>query len=258
MNMKFSKYQGAGNDFVMVDNRTNFFPKENKTLINKLCDRKFGVGADGLILLENQAGYDFKMVYFNADGSESTMCGNGGRCIVAFAKQLNIIDKNTVFIAIDGEHVASVDEKGEVALGMIDVEDIEKIDNDTFLLFTGSPHYVKVVNEFPDDFVAQARDIRNSARFKKEGVNVNFVTINKEEVQIRTFERGVEDETLACGTGSVAAAIVANNYNALNYYNVITQGGRLSVSFSNEYDNVQLCGPAIRVFEGKINDLLTF
>ena len=250
MQINFTKYQGAGNDFIMIDNRELFFPKKDKAFINKMCDRRFGIGADGLILLENEEGFDFKMVYFNADGSESTMCGNGGRCLVAFAKQLGVITEKAKFNAIDGEHEAEINNDGLVLLGMIDVNEVEQIDENSFFLFTGSPHYVKVVDEFPSDFVNQAKLIRHNSRFNKDGVNVNFIVIKDEVVEIRTFERGVEDETLACGTGSVAAAIIANHYSKHNSYKIITQGGVLNVSFSNNYSDVSLKGEAVKVFSG--------
>ena len=250
MSIAFSKYQGAGNDFVMIDNRDLQFPKQDKALINKMCDRRFGIGADGLILLENEAGFDFRMVYFNADGSESTMCGNGGRCIVAFARQLGVIEDKARFNAIDGVHLAEVMKDGEVSLGMIDVNEIEQIDEKAYFLFTGSPHYVRVVDRFPIDFVDQAKAIRHNERFNKEGVNVNFIIINGEKVQIRTFERGVEDETLACGTGSVAAAIVAHTVNQLSSYKVKTQGGDLKVTFKGRYKDVLLQGPALLTYKG--------
>lgn len=250
MKIAFSKYQGAGNDFVMIDNRDLQFPKQDKSLINKMCDRRFGIGADGLILLENEDDFDFKMVYFNSDGSESTMCGNGGRCIVAFAKQLGVIETKAKFNAIDGLHFAEVLNNGEVSLGMIDVDEVEQIDKDAYFLFTGSPHYVKVVDSFPENFVEQAKLIRHNERFDKEGVNVNFIIVNDNEVKIRTFERGVEDETLACGTGSVAAAVVTSLLNSLNLYKITTLGGTLSVSFLDSYRDILLIGGAKKVFSG--------
>lgn len=253
MEIQFYKYQGAGNDFVMVDNRDLFFPKENKGLIHHLCDRKFGIGADGLILLENQVGFDFKMVYFNADGSESTMCGNGGRCIVAFAKELLLIDKNTRFVAIDGLHEAEILENGWVKLGMIDVANIETLSAKEFFLNTGSPHYVKVVDDMPANIVEEARKVRYSERFSKEGVNVNFIQIDGDKVHIRTYERGVEDETLACGTGSVAAAMVASIFENKQKFDIITLGGDLAVAFEANFSHVYLEGPAIMVFKGVLD-----
>ncbi|MFT4968768.1 MAG: diaminopimelate epimerase [Chitinophagales bacterium] len=250
MHLEFFKYQGAGNDFVMIDNRQTGFPKENQSLIERLCDRRYGVGADGLILLENADGADFKMVYFNADGRESSMCGNGGRCIVAFAKQLGIIQSQANFIAIDGLHRAEIKKGGRVALGMNDVNEIEGLGNNHFVLDTGSPHYVVVGNEMPDEFVDAARAIRYNERFKEEGINVNFITVSKDEVKIRTYERGVEDETLACGTGAVAAAMVATKFSPGTRYKIQTQGGMLEVSFSSSLNNIILEGDAVLVFSG--------
>ena len=251
MEIAFTKYQGAGNDFVIIDNRDLKFPKNDTALILKMCDRRFGIGADGLILLENEKDFDFRMVYFNADGNQSSMCGNGGRCIVAFAKKLGIILSTTSFIAIDGPHHAEIFEDGQVALGMIDVNHVEEVQTNHFFLNTGSPHYVVVVKEMPNDLIAEAQKIRNSARFKKEGVNVNFVTLGEEnQIQIRTYERGVEDETLACGTGAVAAAIVASKFVNANQLLIDTQGGRLEVSFEDSYKNVLLHGPAFKAFSG--------
>ena len=233
MNIEFTKYQGAGNDFVMIDNRKEDFPKDDPVLIAKLCDRRFGIGADGLILLENEKEIDFRMVYFNADGKESTMCGNGGRCIVSFAQQLGLIANETTFSAIDGLHHAVVQEDGRVALGMKAVENIEQVRKNEYVLDTGSPHYVIVVDEMPEDIFKQAHTIRYNERFKKEGINVNFIVIKETQIHIRTYERGVENETLACGTGAVAAAIVASNYQNKMIFEIKTRGGYLSVEISN-------------------------
>lgn len=251
MEIAFTKYQGAGNDFVMIDNRYLIFPKSNVGLIHKMCDRRFGIGADGLILLENEVGFDFKMVYFNADGNESSMCGNGGRCIAAFAKQLGIIESKASFLAIDGPHQAEFVEDGKVALSMIDVLEIEEVAANQYFLNTGSPHYVILSDKMPEDLVAAARKIRNNDRFKNEGVNVNFIKLGeKNQLQIRTYERGVEDETLACGTGSVAAGIVASRYINANVFSIDTQGGILKVSFDESFKNIKLTGEAVKVFTG--------
>ncbi len=250
MKLLFSKYQGAGNDFVMIDNRKEDFPKDDKVLIAKLCDRRFGIGADGLILLENDKDVDFRMVYFNADGKESSMCGNGGRCIVSFAQQLGLIVNETTFSAIDGLHHAEVLEDGRVALGMKDVESIEQVSENEYVLDTGSPHYVLVLDKMPKDIIKQAHSIRYNDRFSEEGINVNFIIIDRGEVKIRTYERGVEDETLACGTGAVAAAMVATKFSPENRYKINTQGGMLEVSFSSSLNNVILEGDAVLVFSG--------
>lgn len=252
MKLLFSKYQGAGNDFVMIDNRKEDFPKDDPVLIAKLCDRRFGIGADGLILLENDKEIDFRMVYFNADGKESTMCGNGGRCIVSFAQQLGLIGNETTFSAIDGLHHAVVQEDGRVALGMKDVESIEQVSKNEYVLDTGSPHYVIVVDEMPEDILKQAHAIRYNERFKKEGINVNFIVIKEDKIHIRTYERGVENETLACGTGAVAAAVVASQLTERNGFQIQTQGGLLEVCFSKNFQQVVLKGKATFVFEGSI------
>jgi len=255
MQYDFYKYHGAGNDFIIIDNRKFFFDKKNKSYIENICNRRTGVGADGLILLENDSNGDFKMVYFNADGNESTMCGNGGRCIVAFAKKMNIINKETSFEAIDGLHYATIDDKNNVNLQMKDIDIIENTYTD-FVLDTGSPHYVKVVDEFTKDFVELARNIRNSKRFKKEGINVNFIKVNENKVTIRTFERGVEDETLACGTGCVAAAISVMEINKTTKdIHLNAKGGELKVSATKDkkgYKNIWLYGPTAFVFKGTL------
>ncbi|MFY7672447.1 diaminopimelate epimerase [Tenacibaculum sp. MEBiC06402] len=256
MNLEFYKYQGTGNDFVMIDNRSSFFPKENKELINKLCDRNFGVGGDGLILLENDANTDFRMVYFNADGNQSTMCGNGGRCIVAFANQLNVIKNQTTFIAIDGLHHATI-ENGIVSLQMIDVNEV-KNENGFVFTDTGSPHHVELVENIGSfDVYNKGKQIRNNV-YGSEGSNVNFVEqLNSNSFRIRTYERGVEDETLACGTGATAAAIAMHKTNKTEAtdINIQVEGGQLSISFDvqdNKYKNVFLKGPAEFVFKGQI------
>ena len=256
MNIRFYKYEGAGNDFVMIDNRSLLFPKDNNEKIRQLCHRHFGIGADGLILLENDENSDFKMVYYNADGNESTMCGNGGRCIVAFAKQLGVIDNKTNFNAIDGLHQATI-ENGNVSLHMIDVDQVNIHDSYIFA-DTGSPHHIKIVNNLNDYPVfTEGRKIRNEV-YGKEGSNINFVEQkNDNTFRIRTYERGVEDETLACGTGVTAAAIAmhATQKTSDNLVHLLVEGGELSVSFDEKdgkYSNVILIGPATFVFDGQI------
>ena len=254
MNLNFYKYQGTGNDFVMIDNRTKTFPKKNIKIISHLADRHFGVGADGIILIENDDQFDFKMIYFNADGSE-TFCGNGGRCAVAFAKYLKIIDTETTFIAFDGEHFAAI-KNGIISLKMIDVDEI-KVSEKSVFLYTGTQHHVELVddlNEYP--VFEKGREIRNS--YKEPGSNVNFVQqINESTFRVRTYEKGVEDETLACGTGVTAVAIAMHKTNKTNS-NLISlpaEGGVLEVSFTAEngvYKNVFLKGPAEFVFKGSI------
>jgi diaminopimelate epimerase len=258
MQIKFHKYQGTGNDFVMIDNRQGFFPKENIQLIEKLCDRRFGIGADGLILLENDTETDFRMVYYNSDGNESSMCGNGGRCLVAFAKSLNVINEETTFIATDGLHHATILENGIVSLQMKNVDEV-KIESDYVFLNTGSPHHVTLVNDIENyDVKTNGAKIRYSDLYGKAGSNVNFVSqLSDNHFRLRTYERGVEDETLSCGTGATATAIAMNaigktNSNAIN---INVEGGTLKVSFEKTdkgYENVFLVGSANFVFEGII------
>nr|WP_315158851.1 diaminopimelate epimerase [uncultured Flavobacterium sp.] len=258
MLLDFYKYQGTGNDFVMIDNRSLFFPKENVALIERLCDRRFGIGADGLILLENDSDTDFRMVYYNSDGNESSMCGNGGRCLVAFAKQLNVIDSTTTFIATDGLHHATVAADGLVSLQMIDVKEL-KITPEFSFLNTGSPHHVQIVDDLEHYNVKEnGAAIRYSDLYGKAGSNINFVSqINEDTFAVRTYERGVEDETLACGTGVTAVAIAmhATGVTSSNAIHLNVEGGKLEVSFDqggSQYTNVFLKGPAQFVFKGQI------
>lgn len=256
MQLTFYKYQGTGNDFVMVDNREDFFDRENTELIASLCNRRFGIGADGLILLENDPKFDFKMVYYNSDGRTSSMCGNGGRCIVQFAYDMGAIGETTKFMAIDGEHDAYIKD-GLVFLKMINVDQVEK-GEDFFFMDTGSPHYVQFVNdlkEFP--VYAEGYKIRNNDRFRKEGTNVNFVEkISESTIGVRTYERGVEDETWSCGTGVTACAIAANYTGFDSPVHVKTKGGDLMITFEKadgNYRNIYLSGPATKVFQGQVN-----
>jgi diaminopimelate epimerase len=256
MKLHFYKYQGTGNDFVILDNRQGIFDASRTDLIKQICDRRFGVGADGFMLLENTPGYDFKMVYFNADGNESTMCGNGGRCLVAFAHKMGVFEKDTRFLAIDGEHWANIQD-GIVHLKMIDIAQVEQ--NETFCwLNTGSPHYVKFVKNIADYPVfEEGKSIRYNDRFKAEGTNVNFAEkIAENEIFVRTYERGVEDETYSCGTGVTAAALVASLKGFTSPVKIKTLGGNLSIGFkantSGGFEEVYLNGPAELVFEGEI------
>ncbi len=258
MLLHFSKYQGTGNDFILIDNRLNSIQLNSKQ-IAFLCHRQFGIGADGLMLLELEVGLDFKMVYFNSDGHESSMCGNGGRCITAFAKHLGIIADKAKFIAIDGLHEANINENDEVALKMKDVKTIEQQDN-YFYLDTGSPHYVTVVNDLTHfNVYHEGKKIRYNDRFSETGTNVNFIEKNEDSVFVRTYERGVENETLSCGTGVTAAALVANMLglsNSKNNCQLKTLGGNLEVTFEkvlqNTFYNIWLKGLAIKVFSGQI------
>ncbi|TBW26734.1 diaminopimelate epimerase [Gramella sp. KN1008] len=259
MKLTFYKYQGTGNDFVMIDNRDLKISKNNTKLVRRLCDRKFGIGADGLILLENSEDPkdDFKMVYFNADGNESSMCGNGGRCLVAFAKFLGIIEDKAKFTAIDGPHDATVKD-GIVSLKMQDVLQISQNDNFSFL-DTGSPHHVVFAEDIAEkDIKTEGAAIRYSDRYKTAGTNVNFVEgISQDTFSVRTYERGVEDETLSCGTGVTAVAIAAYAAGRTGSERVklITQGGELFVDFKKTekgYSDIWLSGPAQLVFKGEI------
>jgi diaminopimelate epimerase len=259
MEINFYKYEGTGNDFVMIDNRNESFPKDNIKLIAHLCDRRFGIGGDGLILLENDATSDFKMVYFNSDGNQSTMCGNGGRCLVAFANKLQIINKSATFMAIDGLHHATISENGIVSLQMKDVTSVTN-STDYVFLDTGSPHHVQLVSDLIHlDVKEQGATIRYSNLYGKAGANINFVEqIGSDTFSIRTYERGVEDETLSCGTGATAVAIAMKSIGKTtsNAIKINVEGGKLEVSFDNnqgKFTNVFLKGPATFVFEGKIN-----
>lgn len=256
--MDFYKYQGTGNDFIIIDNRDLKFNRADNALVAKLCDRRFGVGADGLMLLQTKAGYDFEMVYYNSDGKESTMCGNGGRCIVEFARTLDLVKENAYFVAIDGDHEAIV-KPGFISLKMKDVNEVE-LNADFSFLNTGSPHYVSFVNDIASYNVAEeGKKIRNYIRFKSAGTNVNFIEKQGNVLFVRTYERGVEGETYSCGTGVTAAALVAaikNVTTAKDFCDIKTLGGSLKVKFKKNSDNsftdVWLEGPATFVFKGEI------
>ena len=259
MILSFYKYQGTGNDFIIIDNRQKIISKNDTKLIKRLCDRKFGIGADGLMLLElpDKEEDDFKMVYFNSDGNESTMCGNGGRCLVAFAAYLGIFKNSTFFTAIDGRHYAEID--GDIVrLQMQDVLDIQKFDSHYFI-DTGSPHHIVEVDEIHlYNVKEEGRRIRYGAPYYEKGSNVNFVQPKEDEsFEVRTYERGVEDETLSCGTGvtAVALAMYEKGIAANASVKINTPGGGLEVSFKKNgsgYKNIFLTGPAILVFKGEI------
>jgi diaminopimelate epimerase len=257
MNIHFFKYQGTGNDFILIDNRKKETGLDNEQ-VRLLCDRRFGIGADGLLLLENESGYDFKMVYYNSDGRTSSMCGNGGRCIAAFAKFLGVIGDRGRFLASDGPHEVVIHDQ-MVSLKMQDVKQFET-GEDFFYLNTGSPHYVKLVSGVEKfDVFNEGKKIRNSPRFREEGTNVNFIEKINDQVFVRTYERGVEDETYSCGTGVTAAALVAavNGISTgKNNCFIKTLGGVLEVTFEKvleqNFYNIWLKGPAQRVFQGSI------
>jgi diaminopimelate epimerase len=258
-NIPFYKYQGAGNDFILIDNRNGIYNSPSVEAVNRLCDRRFGIGGDGLMLLQNHAGYDFKMDYYNADGKLGSMCGNGGRCIVAFARHLGIIEQETNFLAVDGPHYAKISGEGNwVDLQMIDVDQISR-DGAAFVLNTGSPHYVEQVSDLEQlDVYFKGKEIRNNPTYKQEGVNVNFIEDKGDHYFVRTFERGVEDETYACGTGVTAVAIAMakkENQTGHQVKPIKVLGGDLKITFDYNgelFSNVFLCGPAELVFFGQI------
>jgi len=257
MQHPFYKYHGTGNDFILLDNREGRI-RLSKEQVAALCHRRFGIGADGLMLLENVLGADFRMVYYNADGGESTMCGNGGRCIVAFAKRLAIFDDEVSFIAVDGLHEASIEADGGVCLQMKDVNGMQRFEGHV-VLDTGSPHYVQWVEDVNNTPVfEEGRRIRNLAEFAPGGINVNFVRLaSGNHIHVRTYERGVEDETMSCGTGVTAAAIAASGEDLGHFeYTIHTPGGELRVAFlkvsPDMAEQVTLTGPATFVFRGEL------
>ncbi len=259
MKIHFYKYQGTGNDFVMLDNRNGIYDSVGVNEIKKICDRRFGIGADGLIKINAHPTLTFEMDYYNSDGSKS-FCGNGARCTVAFADFLGVSTENLDFWAIDGLHSASLKEQ-KVALAMNNVSEIHEVASD-YLLHTGSPHYIQFVDNVAQvDVYTQGNFIRNQENYKREGVNVNFVqVINEQELFVRTYERGVEDETLSCGTG-VTAAVLAYGYKMglkdKHTIRVKTLGGELEVVFrvqeQGQFNEIQLLGPAKQVFKGEID-----
>lgn len=252
----FNKYQGTGNDFIIIDNRNHKINPDDSALINRLCDRRFGIGADGLILISSSEQYDFEMKYFNSDGFESSMCGNGGRCSSAFAIKEKIAGNSLTFKAIDGIHKA-VFADGIIRLQMNDVNE-PKIINGNYFLNTGSPHCIKFQKDIDKtDVNKEGKIIRWSDDYAPAGTNVNFVEIVENGIYVRTFERGVEEETLSCGTGVTASAIASVLAGQIdsNPVSVRTKGGNLSVSFNiagEKISDIWLSGPATFVFEGMI------
>ncbi len=256
MQISFSKYHGTGNDFILIDEtkKENHLSTEQ---IAKLCHRNFGIGADGLMQLRKKEGYDFEMVYYNSDGKPSSMCGNGGRCIAQFAKDLGLVTEQAHFLASDGEHIGIFNEL-EIELKMMNTSNPTLFGID-YVLNTGSPHYIKMVKDLESlDVYSQGMAIRNSADFQKEGINVNFVEqIGDASIFVRTYERGVENETLSCGTGVTASALAFafNQDKNTNFVKAKTLGGSLSVKFqkhSKGFEQVWLCGPVMKVFEGSV------
>lgn len=258
MNLPFVKYQGTGNDFIMIDNRSGEWDNLSISTIKKLCGRRFGIGADGLIKINYVEGYDFEVDYYNSDGSKS-FCGNGARCSVAFAHELGITSDSVVFVAIDGVHEAFKKE-GLVHLKMNDVDQIDDSQKE-FVLNTGSPHFIHFTENVRDfDIVAYGKQIRYSDKYKREGINVNAIhQLDDRVFEIRTYERGVEDETLSCGTGVTAAALALGKKNEVMgdfEYQVKSQGGDLAVKFTNtgsRFTDIWLIGPAESVFKGEVN-----
>lgn len=255
MKINFTKYEGNGNDFIIIDDRKEEFSEDNVLMISKLCDRKFGIGADGLILLRKHKVYDFQMIYFNSDGNESSMCGNGGRCLVSYALQLDIDLKTNSFLAIDGVHKFKVVDN-EIYLKMNDVKDIV-VKNGYNFLNTGSPHVVQIVENVDEiNVYEQGKKIRRQFQ-EMNGVNVNFVSFNNDIIKCRTFERGVENETLSCGTGVVAVALYVFKKKKISDNKIIvsTKGGSLSVSFKNDgnsFREIWLKGDINKIFDGLI------
>ncbi len=256
MTVTFYKYQGTGNDFIIMDNRDGRI-ELTEAQVNHLCDRRFGIGADGLMLLNTLSGYDFGMKYYNADGREGSMCGNGGRCLTRFAYDMGIHKNLYHFVAVDGEHEASQGDNGWINLKMKDVSCIEDHHGDS-VLDTGSPHFVKTVGDVMKmNIYEEGREIRYSKEFAEKGINVNFVESTDKGIIVRTYERGVEDETYSCGTGVTASALVfAHNDNGFNRVEVQTKGGHLAVEFDKtgeeSFQNIWLCGPAEFVFKGTV------
>jgi diaminopimelate epimerase len=257
LKLSFHKYQGTGNDFVLLNNFHNELPELSQAQVAFLCNRRFGIGADGLIILQAHKEFDFEMVYYNADGAQSSMCGNGGRCAAQFAFDQKHTPANTLFWAIDGLHEAAVAPEG-VLLKMIDVAEV-RAENNGLFLNTGSPHFIKHCEAIhATDVAHEGAAIRNSAPYAQDGVNVNFVMDTGTHLHVRTYERGVEAETLSCGTGVTAAALAKAWQEQLpeGAIPIVTPGGALEVRFQQtapgKFEQVYLFGPATFVFEGTI------
>lgn len=254
MELNFSKYQGTGNDFILIDDRSETFPTSDQ-LVEKLCDRRFGIGADGLILIQNHPDLDYRMVYFNSDGSQS-LCGNGSRCGFAFAQALKIVGEEATFETTDGIHQIKMQD-GKIHFQLFDVKRKEQLNEKEWFVDTGSPHHIVISSDVMDeDIVQKGRKIRNLPAYSRHnGTNVNFAQLLHDGVKIRTYERGVEDETLSCGTGATAVGIMAGALGQESPIRIQTMGGELSISFQREGDSftdVWLAGPAEKVFEGSV------
>ena len=257
MIFEFYKYQATGNDFIIIDDREELFDIDDCNLIKSLCERKMGVGADGLILLRNHKNYDFEMIYFNSDGNQSTLCGNGARCIVSFANTLDIISSKSTFLAIDGIHQANIYDKS-VSIKFNDIKSIQ-FDNGNYIVDSGSPHFITFKDNIENlDVKGEGRSIRNMDKFSKDGINVNFVSLGN-SIRIRTYERGVEDENLSCGTGAVASAIFLKDLALVDNINIdiLMKGGLLTVDFiikETTYSEIWLTGSVNMVFKGVYNN----
>ncbi len=254
MNVEFEKYHGTGNDFIIIDLIKYDFKVETlQKYFENMASRRFGIGADGIICIQKTDGYDFKMLYYNADGNESSMCGNGGRCIIKYAHDNGYIDNKCEFLAIDGPHEGRIEQL--ISLKMSNVNHIKK-DDDAFVMNTGSPHYVIFKEEVDKiDVKKEGQSIRNNTKYKLEGINVNFVAFNDQVLKVRTYERGVEDETFSCGTGVTAAAIsYSQKFNTIEIPLIETLGGPLKIRLNrinaNQYEDIWLEGPAVKTFEG--------
>jgi diaminopimelate epimerase len=257
MKIVFNKYEGTGNDFIIIDNRNGYIKHDNNKLIEFLCDRRFGIGADGLILVEEEPGYDFRMAFFNSDGFAATMCGNGSRCISDFVMKKITGRHKLVFIADDGPHTA-VPEGDLINVTINNVKEIKETPHGTFLN-TGVPHLVLFSNDIQKkDLNAEARPIRYSPVYGAEGTNVNMAEVHDNILSVRTYERGVEGETYSCGTGVTASAIAAVFTGRIKQpdVDIVVKGGRLNVRFdlsAGGAENIHLTGPATFVFEGEID-----
>ena len=262
MKIDFFKYEGTGNDFVIIDNRDLKFQKDNNELIQNICDRKKGVGADGLILLENHDIFNFRMIYFNADGSESGFCGNGSRCITHLANKLNIIDEKAIFNAIDGVHESKIT-NGRISVKMNDIlkSEIFKYNDkyNTTFIDTGSPHLIRLYENIDSiDIVKEARELKLIYSEYTDGLNINFCEISDSKIKLRTYERGVEDETLSCGTGAVASAVFLKVYGLVSHdkIEILMKGGLLCVELNKEknlFSDIWLSGEVNMVFMGVYN-----
>ncbi len=254
--LNFTKYQATGNDFIMIDDRQQVFNIQNTGQIGNLCHRRFGVGADGLILLREHPTVDFEMIYFNPDGSQS-LCGNGSRCALRFAESLDMIEEKATFKAVDGIHSGHI-EGDLVYIKMQDVPGIQVYEDKSFYVDTGSPHYISLVSDLEDlDVVSEGRSIRYQDRFSPGGTNVNFVKEQSGLCKVRTYERGVEAETYSCGTGVTAVALVMATLGMASPVKLDTQGGELEVSFhqneNGSFQDIYLIGPACEVFQGAVH-----